>query len=276
MKTSFALPLVFAIFLLFPHGAEAQPPPPPTPKLPPGALVKIPAGALEPFWLAEKSAALPKGAPVTPIAIEAFSAQPTAVTNAEYIEFLRRNPRWRRGRASPLLTDSSYLKHFQGDLTLKKGVAARAPVTNVSWFAAMAYCESLGLRLPTTDEWEYLAAASETKANASRDPDFLARILEWYAEPSAKALAPVKSVYRNLYGLYDLHGLIWEWTEDFNSNFVTGESREDGTLDRNLFCGAGSFSGANKENYAAFMRFAFRSSMTGKGSVWNLGFRCVK
>jgi formylglycine-generating enzyme required for sulfatase activity len=239
-------------------------------------LVSLPAGSLEVFWLAEKNTKEATAQPALKIRVEAFSAQPTAVTNSDYIRFLEGHPRWRKSQVSPLFADQSYLKQFQEDLRLKQGVNAHAPVTNVSWFAAMAYCQAKGLRLPNTDEWEYMAAASESKVDASRDPAFLARILDWYARPSRMNLPGVKSTYRNLYGLYDLHGLIWEWTEDFNSNFVTGESREDGALDRNLFCGAGNFAGANKENYAAFMRFAFRSSMIGKGSVWNLGFRCVK
>lgn len=86
----------------------------------------------------------------------------------------------------------------------------------------------------------------------------------------------VGSIYKNIYGVWDLHGLIWEWVEDFNSIFVTGESREDGNFNKNLFCGSGGLNGANKEDYAAYMRFAFRSSLKGNSSVWNLGFRCVR
>jgi formylglycine-generating enzyme required for sulfatase activity len=43
-----------------------------------------------------------------------------------------------------------------------------------------------------------------------------------------------------------------------------------------MFCGAGALSSADKENYAAFMRFAFRSGLKGKSATWNLGFRCAK
>lgn len=236
-------------------------------------LVKVPAGVFESFWIEEKSDA---AAPGRKISVRALEAQAHAVTNEEFLLFLKERPEWRKSQVSPLFADESYLKQFASDLILKAGVKRRAPVTYVSWYAANAYCESLRLRLPTTDEWEYIAAASETKREASKDPAFLGRILEWYSRPQSGELAPVKSTYRNYYGLYDMHGLIWEWAEDFNSNLVTGESREDGTVNRNLFCGAGNLSGGDKENYAAFMRFAFRSSMKGKGSAWNLGFRCVR
>ena len=73
-----------------------------------------------------------------------------------------------------------------------------------------------------------------------------------------------------------MHGLIWEWNSDFNTALVTGESREDSSRNRGLFCGAGALSAEDKENYAAFMRFAFRSSLKGNSTSSNLGFRCAK
>lgn len=239
------------------------------------SMISIPAGSLEPFWIVQAEKGKESGkAELVPIA--AFQAQPHAVTNNAYLKFLRSHPEWQKSRVSPLFAEQTYLSQFGSDLSLRKGVNENAPVTYVSWFAALAYCESQSLRLPTINEWEYMAAASETSFDANRDPAFLARILEWYSKPNGGQIGRVKSTYRNHYGLYDLHGLIWEWTEDFNSSLVTGESREDSALNRNLFCGAGSLLGGNKEDYAAFMRFAFRSSMKGKGTIWNLGFRCVR
>ena len=44
----------------------------------------------------------------------------------------------------------------------------------------------------------------------------------------------------NLYGARDLSRLVWEWVDDFNTAMVTGESRADTGLERNLFCGAGA------------------------------------
>jgi formylglycine-generating enzyme required for sulfatase activity len=57
---------------------------------------------------------------------------------------------------------------------------------------------------------------------------------------------------------------------------VTGESRADGGLERNLFCGSGSVSAKDREDYAAFMRLGFRSSLGASYTVPNLGFRCAK
>ncbi len=241
-------------------------------------VIQLPAGSIQSFWLepldkTEKSKA---NFQPTQLQISSFESQIYPVSNREFINFLNKNPEWQKESVSKLFADESYLNDFKDRLNLKKGVSLGAPVTYVSWFAANAYCESLKMRLPTTSEWEYMASASETKADASNDDEFLKRILEWYSEPQGAAVPKVGTVYKNLYGVWDLHGLVWEWVEDFNSNFVTGESREDSSLNRNLFCGAGALAGGNKRNYSAFMRFAFRSSLKGKSSVSNLGFRCVR
>ena len=89
-------------------------------------------------------------------------------------------------------------------------------------------------------------------------------------------LPKVGSTFKNYFGVWDLHGLVWEWTFDFNSALTTGESRGDSGLDNTFFCGGGSFASKDINNYAAFMRFASRASVKAKYGVPNLGFRCVK
>lgn len=89
-------------------------------------------------------------------------------------------------------------------------------------------------------------------------------------------LPSVGTVYRNVWGIHDMHGLIWEWTRDFNTALVTGESRGDAALERRLFCGAASIGASDFRDYAAFMRFAFRSSLRADYTVGSLGFRCAK
>lgn len=234
--------------------------------------VTVPGGEFRAFWSAPKDGEQPPTKKV-----KAFQARATQVTNAQFLDFLRKYPQWKKNKVPKIFADQNYLSLFSSDLKFASGVRPSSPVTYVSYFAAQAYCQSIGMELPTTDQWEYMAMASESKADASQDQQFLNRILEWYAEPKSNSGLPsVKARPPNFYGVYDLHGLVWEWVEDFNSILVTGESREDGNLNRNLFCGGGGMAGGNKENYAAFMRFAFRSSLKGNSTAWNLGFRCVK
>lgn len=75
-----------------------------------------------------------------------------------------------------------------------------------------------------------------------------------------------------------MHSVIWEWVADFQTAVVTGESRGDSDLERQLFCGAGTAGVAEQErvNYPAFMRSAYRSSLQGYYTVGNLGFRCAR
>ena len=61
--------------------------------------------------------------------------------------------------------------------------------------------------------------------------------------------------------MYDLHGLVWEWTLDFNSVLISGESRKDVDTDTNLFCGSATIGATDLMNYAAFMRYAIRGSV---------------
>ncbi|HEX4922550.1 MAG TPA: formylglycine-generating enzyme family protein [Bdellovibrionales bacterium] len=190
------------------------------------------------------------------------------VTNAQFLKFTKKNPDWRRDRVKPIFADQGYLRHWRSavDAGPKKRLAE--PVVNVSWFASNAYCEWAGGRLPATDEWEYLASLDDASA---RD----AAILSWYAKPAGEPL-PSGPTFIGKSGARDMYGKVWEWTSDFNSSMVTGESREDTGLSRSMFCGAGSIGATNPSDYATFMRFAFRTSLKGNYALPALGFRCAK
>ena len=174
-----------------------------------------------------------------------------------------------------MLADASYLKHWAGDLDLGSA-PPDAPVTHISWYAAKAWCEAHSKRLPTQDEWEFTARADATRADAGNDPTFLRQVLEWYAKPVALMPPDVTTGTLNAHGIRGMHGLVWEWVDDFNTAMVTGESRGDSGLERDLFCGAGAVGAKDTSNYAAFMRSALRSSLKANNTTTSLGFRCAK
>lgn len=225
--------------------------------------VAIPAGKYVPLYTTDK----------TPRKVAAFHLDVSSVTKREFLAFVTKNPKWQRSKVSKLFADKSYLKDWKSDTDPGKDLDS--PVTYVSWFAARAYAKSHGKRLPTVDEWEYVAQADATKANATTDDKYTQTILDWYAARPVSPLPSPTTFPKNFHGVRAIHGLIWEWVEDFNNAMVTGESRGDTGIERNLFCAGGALSATDVRNYAAFMRYAFRSSLKGKYTTANLGFRCA-
>lgn len=208
--------------------------------------------------------------------IAPFALMRRPVTNAEFLAFVKAHPQWRRDRVPDVLAEPRYLSHWRSATELGPGALPEQPVTSVSWFAADAYCESVGARLPTWSEWEYAAAADETRRDARKDPAWRERILAWYSTPSRQALPRAGLQAPNAYGVQDLHGLVWEWTEDFSSLLVSADNRNQGDADRLKFCGAGALSMDDRENYAVLMRVAMLSSLEARDTTVNLGFRCAR
>ena len=229
--------------------------------------VILPSGTL--------SSVLANDADKEPVAVAAFSMRETPVTQAEFLAFVSAQPEWQRGSIARTFADTGYLKDWSAPLTTSSPDASQQPVVNVSWFAAQAFCEAEGARLPTWQEWEYAAAADATRRDARTDPVWRARILNWYARPATQALPQVGSD-SNVYGVRDLHGLIWEWVDDFNALLVSPDSRSRDDPDKLKFCGAGAISLQDRENYAVLMRIALLSSLNAADSTSSLGFRCAR
>jgi len=210
------------------------------------------------------------------VAVKPFGLDILPVTNADFLRFVRANPRWQRSVVKRLFADESYLKSWAGDLDLETNAPPDAPATFVSWFAAKAYAQWQGKRLPTVAEWEFVAAAGRSRPDGENDPEYKQSLLVWYSTPSDKRLSAVGISPPNYWGVHDLHGLVWEWVADFNTAMVTGDARGDTGLDRQLFCGSGAVGARNANDFAAFMRYGFRSSLKADYCVHNLGFRCAK
>jgi len=230
--------------------------------------VLVPAGVYAPLV---RDATDPAEQPVA-----AFWLDERPVTNGEFLAFVQANPRWRRSRVPPPFADGQYLKDWAGEVELGARTPAQAPVVRVSWFAARAYAKWAGKRLPTTAEWERAASGGYRGPTGKAEADFTARALEWYSAPAPAVRPASGSGPANFYGARDLLDLVWEWVDDVNTALVTGESRSDGGLDRNLFCGGGAVSARDREDYPAFMRMGYRSSLRANYTVANLGFRCAR
>ena len=230
----------------------------------PEGMAYIPSGTYEPLY--------ETGSEDDSQQVEPFYIERLPVTNAQYLEFVRANPRWQRSNIPTVFADDGYLSHWAGDTSFAPELAD-SPVINVSWFAARAYADWKGMRLPTTAEWEVVAMASEESPAGMEDPAYRARIIDWYSRPRNASDRSVGSVYENHYGVWDMHGLVWEWVEDFNEGIVSADSRENVDMDLKLFCGSGSIGAADVTDYAGFIRFAFRAGLEARYTVRSLGFR---
>lgn len=231
----------------------------------PPEMARIPGGSYTPLFV--------NGPRV--VAVRGFMLDRHAVTRADYLAFVTARPQWQKSRVRRAFSDAGYLGAWPGDRSAGTQADARRPVTQVSWFAARAYCAWRGKRLPTTDEWEYAARASETARDASRDPAFVQRLLAMYTSAAGRGRA-VESTFRNVYGVWDLHGLVWEWTGDFNSLLVSDDSRATSGRDHQLFCAAGVIGATDPNNYPAFLRYGYRAALEGRTVGEGLGFRCAQ
>lgn len=202
------------------------------------------------------------------VRVGAFLLQQHPVTNAEFRAFLLAHREWRRDAVPRVLADADYLTHWAGPLD-PGSTGAEAPVTRVSWFAADAYCEAQRARLPTWYEWELAAAASTSLRDARSDPAWRQQLLDWYARPVTMPLPAVEQRAPNVHGLYDLHGLVWEWVQDFNALLPADADPEQ-------FCGSGAQNLQQKENYAVLMRIALLGSLRAGDTGHAVGFRCAR
>lgn len=197
------------------------------------------------------------------VKVPAFRLDERAVTVSEYLAFIKNHPEWSKSRARPPFADSTYLASWRGD---REPPSERLgdPVTEVSWFAAKAYCEDAGGRLPATDEWERAATALPPGQDSAAR---VRRILDWYGRPASVRTAASQGS-RDAFGIRDLYGRVWEWTSDFNA------VRPGPDADK-AFCGGAGQATARGADYATYMRYSFRSSLRPEYAVNSLGFRCA-
>lgn len=228
-------------------------------------LVAIDGGTHEPFY------------PVAgegPIEVEPFEIQAHAVTNADYLAFVRDHPEWDRGAPPSVFADPGYLGGWGGPSDLGDA-DLDAPVTRVSWFAAGAYCAAAGMRLPSEAEWELVARADATRRDASGDPAWSAQLLSLYTGIGGAPRA-VAQGEPNVHGVHDLHGLVWEWVEDPWGVMATNDSRNSDDDRVSLVCGGASRGASDRSDYPAFMRHATRAGLGAASLGAHLGFRCAQ
>jgi formylglycine-generating enzyme required for sulfatase activity len=233
---------------------------PPAARLETTALV--PAGTYRPL--------IPPSPSEAAVPVASFRLDRLPVTNRDYLSFVQAKPEWARDRVAPVVAEPTYLAHWQSPRALGPTVEPDQPVVGVSWFAARAFCDWRGARLPTEAEWERAAAASRTSADGAADGGWRAELIATYSRPAPGQLPRVGGV-PNFWGISDMHGLVWEWVLDFGNAMAAFSSGSD----RLRFCGASASGASDATDFAAFERTALRSSLRASFVLKNLGFRCA-
>jgi formylglycine-generating enzyme required for sulfatase activity len=216
------------------------------------------------------------------VKLDPFYLDRTEVTNAAFKKFVDKLPEWQKGSIAAAFHNGKYLQDWNGtDFPAGK---ARHPVVFVSWYAAVAYCQAQGKRLPTEAEWEF-ATAGGLKSKAFPWGDEMPGPLRAnFSASGLKAATEVASYPANGYGLFDMAGNVWEYladewqkypeTEAVQINPVAGGDLFPGNSFRQIktrrSIRGGSF-GAAPIN----MRVTFRDSHLPENAGDHVGFRCA-
>lgn len=210
----------------------------------------------------------PKETPHSVTISKDFEMQVTPVTQLQYLAIMGVNP--------SEFSKSEHCKNY--DANSKS--CPDNPVEKVSWKDAKSYIKRLNklndgykYRLPTEAEWEYAARAG-TKTSYYFGND-IKNINEyaWYWANSKSQTQIVGTKKPNAWGLYDMAGNVWQWTEDnfngkeYSPNPVvdpTGPQEGDSKIMR----------GGSWYNYPKYLRSAMRGS--GNKSYDDVGFRVVR
>ena len=233
-------------------------------------MVLIPAGEFQ------MGGAYSEERPVHTVNLDAFYIDKYEVTNAQYKKFLEANPQWRKDQIDRKYHNMQYLQDWdENDYPGGKG---DYPVAYVSWYAAKAYAEWAGKRLPTEAEWEKaarggLVGKQYPRGNRITHDD--ANYGGSFGKDFWNGTSPVASFPPNGYGLYDVAGNILEWCADwYDSEYYARSPKEN---PRGPSSGeirvrrGGSWSGG-----PGILRVACRLHEGSDAALDDTGFRCVQ
>jgi len=157
--------------------------------------------------------------------------------------------------------------------------SATNPVEGVTWFEAVQFCTAIsefngcyGARLPTEAEWEFAARAGTNTLYCSGNSKTDLSSVAWFGDNSGSSPHPVGEKIPNNWGLYDVHGNVWEWCSNYHCKYTSdsvvdpkGPSQGDERVLR-----GGSFS-----DDVGMCRSTFRIGNAPNATIDAPGFRVV-
>ncbi len=208
--------------------------------------------------------------PMHTIALDGFEMSSTEITQEIYRILMGETP-----------------SGFKGDDNL--------PVEKVNWFDAVKFCNQLsvteglepcynlktwkcvftnnGYRLPTEAEWEYACRAGTETDYHTGDGESSLFNAGWYKKSSDSKTHPVKQMEPNTWGLYDMHGNVWEWCNDYYGKYSSISSRnpEGAQSGKYRVIRGGSYKSKKSD-----CRTANRQYMSPNARLKDIGFRVVR
>jgi formylglycine-generating enzyme required for sulfatase activity len=224
-----------------------------------------------------------------PVTLSAFRMSVYEITNAQYATFLNANGigangQWAAGAypGQTLIYDCGSYNGLSYNGAQWQPAAGKEnfPVVCVTWYGAAEFATYAGGRLPTEAEWEYACrGGTTTPFNTGNCLDYTQANYEWsfpYSGCSnANTIDPeqtqaVDTYAPNTYGLYNMHGNVFEWCSDWYGTYDTAAQTNptgpSSGVSRVLRGGYWSY-------YAQYCRSAFRfSNLPGNSNYFN-GFR---
>ena len=223
-------------------------------------LVLVPGGE---FWMGSvtsEKGRMEREGPRHKVGIPGFYMGQYPVTNEQYGQFLKENSEVQEPR-------------YWADRRFNQ---PRQPVVGVSWKDAKRYAEWAGLRLPSEAEWEFACRAGTSTRFYTGDQDKDLERAGWYYKNSDDQTHPVGEKEANAFGLYDMHGNVWEWVEDdWHGNYKEAPGNEKAWIDSPRGDGR-VFRGGSWNVGADYCRSAVRSYWVPDNRFNGLGFRLAR
>lgn len=128
------------------------------------------------------------------------------------------------------VTQEQWLSVMGNSPSQFKECGINCPVENVSWLDVQEFIRRLNrlegtdkYRLPTEAEWEYACRAGSSTKYSFGDNAAILDEYAWYRNNSGWRPHPVGQKKPNAWGLYDMHGNVWEWCQDWQGDYPAGE-----------------------------------------------------
>ncbi len=149
------------------------------------------------------------------------------------------------------------------------------PAVNVTWNDAKAFCENQGWRLASEAEWEYAVRAGTTTRWSFGDDEKQLGDYAWYSGNSNRRAHPVATRKPNSWGLFDMHGNVYEWVQDCWHDNYKG-APDDGSAWQTDKCQFRVLRGGAFGVQARFLRSAVRIRSGPGDKFGDFGFRCAR